>query len=155
MRRLFLLGIAFLAGCQPAPPATVQNVAMPKARFAQYPDSLLGAFRSACSEPAQSFNRLDANTVECREFLPPEATAALILNFDGTHEELPELVIRFRTQAAETGYLVENDVFIHVPRRNGPALNVRRNDPHLKRTLGQLYTYSGGVLEQSAPRSGG
>lgn len=147
MRLLLLLGIAFLAGCQSAPPPQAQNVAMPKARFTHYPDSLLNAFRSACSQPAQSYSRLDADTVECREYLPPEATAAIILNFDGTHEELPELVIRFRTEAADTGYLVENDVFIHVPRRNGPALNVRRNDPHLKRTLGRLYTYSGGVLE--------
>ena len=97
MRVLALLPIVALAAC------TTQDVGTPsgKAHFAAYPDSLFDAFESACGGPAQSFRRPEPDMVECREYLPPEATAALILSFDGTTEALPELVIRFRAEAAD------------------------------------------------------
>lgn len=145
MRVLALLPIVALAACATQDVGTSSG----KAHFAAYPDSLFDAFESACGGPAQSFHRPEPDMVECREYLPPEATAALILSFDGTTDDLPELVIRFRAEAADAGYLVENDVYVSVPQKNGQRLQVRREDQKLMRTLDELYERAGGVPSKS------
>jgi hypothetical protein len=108
---------------------------------------LIEAFKSACSGPAQSFHRPEPDLYECREYLPPEPTAAIILNFDGTPEDLPQLVIRFRTRPDGTDFLVQNDVFLKVPQKTGVPLQVRQNDQRMLRTLNLLYRRAGGVPE--------
>ena len=132
-----------LASCAP------QDVAVSsgKARFASYPDTLLAAFETACTGPAQQFSRIDDDLVECREYLPPEPTAALILGYNGTTEDLPQLVIRFRTIANATGYLVENDVFVNVPQKSGDPIHVYQKDSRTLRRLDQLYLRAGGIPE--------
>lgn len=141
MSRRFALLFVALGAC------ATQDVAVSsgKARFTEYPDTLFAAFKSACEGPAQSFNRPAPDLVECREYLPPQTTAAIIVNFDGTPEDLPELVIRFRAEQQEPGYLVENDVFLNVPQREGNPVQVRMPDPKLSRTLDALYVRAGGV----------
>jgi hypothetical protein len=143
MRNYMFLSIALLGACT----APLAQVSSGKARFSSYPDALIEALESVCTGPAQSFARPDPDTVECREYLPPDSTAAIIMSFDGTPENLPELVIRFRTQPDTPGYLVENDVFLHVPQKTGRALLVRRPDARLSRTLDALYVRAGGVPE--------
>ncbi|MDK3072487.1 hypothetical protein QO034_05120 [Sedimentitalea sp. JM2-8] len=118
-----------------------------KARFADYPDSLVAALQRACDSPSQTFLRPTPSSVECREFLPPEPTAAIILTYDGTPENLPELVIHFETRADGSDFIVENEVFLHVPQKKGPALKVRQSDVGLNRMLDALYTRAGGVPE--------
>ncbi len=118
-----------------------------KARFAEYPDSLFLALQSACEGKAQEFTRPTSSTVECREYLPPEATASIILTYDGVPEELPQLVIQFQTRADTLGYIVENDVFLDVPQKSGPSLRVRQKDARLDRILNDLYRRAGGVPE--------
>ena len=143
MRHIAALLVLSLGAC------ATQDVAPPsgKARFNAYPDALYAAFESACSGPAQTFSRPEAGVVECREFLPPEPTAAIILNFDGTPEKLPQLVIRFRTRKDDPGYLVENDVYLNVPQKSGGPIEVRQNDSRLLRRLDTLYRRAGGVPE--------
>ncbi len=148
MRLTFLLAFVALSAC------ATQNVVSSnvvsssgRAFFSEYPDMLIAAFESACASPTQSFSRPEPGMVECRKLLSPEATAAIILNFDGTPEALPELVIRFRTSPEAPGYLVENDVFLHVPQKSGPARVLRKPDAQLSRTLQSLYLRSGGVPE--------
>ncbi len=143
MRLHHFLPIALLGACA----APLAEVSSGKARFASYPDALIQAFESVCDGPAQTFQRPEPDTIECREYLPPDATAAIILNFDGTLENLPELVIRFRTQPDGLQYLVENDVFVRVPQKTGRALLVRRPDARLSRKLDALYLRAGGVPE--------
>ncbi len=117
-----------------------------KARFAAYPAQLLAALESACNGPAQTFVRPTPDSVECREFLPPPSTAAIILTYDGTPEDLPQLVIRFQTRPDAPGYLVENQVYLNVPRKRGAPLHVRQDDhPRLNRALNALYRRTGGV----------
>lgn len=139
---LLLLGLVS-GGC------STQNVVPDngKARFASYPDSLISAFQSACSGPAQTFTRPSHDAVECREYLPPEPTAAIILTYDGTPEDLPQLVIRFRTRADSPGYVVENEVFLNVPQKNGDPLHVIQRDARLNRVVGKLYKRAGGTPE--------
>lgn len=132
-----------LAGC-----ATQDaEVLTGKARFPDYPDSLILAFQSACEGPAQTFSRPEPDLVECREYLPPETTGAIILNYGGTIEKLPELVIQFRTSADGSDYLVQNDVFVNVPQKTGKPVRVRQHDVQLTRTLNALYRRAGGVPE--------
>lgn len=143
MRRLIALCLVALTGC------ATQDIAVSsgKARFASYPTSLIDAFETACTGPAQQFSRIDANLVECREHLPPEPTAMLILSYDGTTEDLPQLVIRFKTTPNASGYVVENDVFVIVPQKTGEQLRVYPDDKHLLRSLDALYRRAGGVPE--------
>lgn len=118
-----------------------------KARFSTFPEPLYVAFQAACSGSAQTFDRRDPGFAECRELLPPDTTAAIILSYGGTIDDLPELVIRFTT--SETldglGYLVENDIFLNVPRPGGDAVQVRLPDKRLTRTINALYRRAGGV----------
>lgn len=118
-----------------------------KARFAAYPDSLISALESACTGPAQTFLRPTPDSIECREYLPPEPTAAIILTYDGTPSDLPQLVIRFRTQKDAPGYVVRNDVFLNVPQKTGADLQVRQQDARLNRVVAALYRRAGGVPE--------
>lgn len=143
MRLSCTLGLMVLSAC-----ATQDvEVSSGRARFTEYPERLISAFESACTGPAQSFRRPEPDLVECREYLPPESTAAIILNYDGTPEDLPELVIQFRTRADKTDYVVQNDVFLNVPQKQGKPLQVRQHDRALGRTLDALYTRAGGVPE--------
>ncbi len=141
MRLLGLLPVVVIAGCATQDVATHTG----KAQFSAYPDALFEVFESTCTGPAQTFDRPQPDMVECREYLPPDATAALILSFDGTTEKLPELVIRFQAEPADKGYLVQNDVFVSVPQKDGKKLQVRREDQKLMRALDRLYLRAGGV----------
>lgn len=120
-----------------------------RARFPSFPEPLYAAFRAACEGPAQYYNRPDPNFAECRELLPPDTTAAIILSYDGTLEDLPELVIRFTTSEPldGVGFVVQNDIFLNVPRRNADELQIRLPDERLDRTIEALYRKAGGTPE--------
>ncbi|SFT83786.1 hypothetical protein [Sedimentitalea nanhaiensis] len=137
-----LLGVV-VAACSPQDMVETTG----KARFADYPDSLLDALEAACDGPAQNFVRPAPDSVECREFLPPKPTAAIILSYDGTPEHLPQLVIRFQTRPDAPGYVVQNQVFLNVPQKHGAPLHVRQDDPKLNRELAELYRRTGGIPE--------
>lgn len=132
-----------LAGC------ATQDIVVPnaKARFASYPDSLISAMQSACTGAAQRFSRPTRDSIECHEYLPPEPTAAIILTYDGTPSDLPELVIRFRIRKDAPGFLVENDVYLSVPQKSGGVVHVPQKDPRLNRVVAKLYGRAGGVPE--------
>ncbi|MDU9003750.1 hypothetical protein [Sedimentitalea todarodis] len=139
----YFLLVVVLIGCETQDMVTSNA----KARFASYPDSLIAALESACAGPAQTFLRPTPDAIECREYLPPEPTAAIILTYDGTTSDLPQLVIRFQTNEDTPGYLVENDVYLSVPQKSGAPLHVRQRDPRLNRVVNALYQRSGGVPE--------
>ncbi len=116
-----------------------------KARFETYPGELFAAFETACESPAQMFVRPTPRQVECREFLPPEETAAIILGFDGTPTDLPQLVIRFTALPVRQGFEVQNDVFLNVPQKTGPPLEVRQHETQFQHSLAKLYQRFGGA----------
>ena len=143
MRALWIGLFWVLAAC--APPHVGPDTG--KARFPDYPDALFEAFRAACDGPAANFLQPARDTVECRQFLPPDVTAGLILAHDGTVEDLPQLVIRFTASADAPGYVVENDVYVNVPQATGGARRVRQEDRTITWRLNRLYTRAGGVPE--------
>jgi hypothetical protein len=138
-----MVPVVVLIGC------TTPNVVPTSgsARFSEYPQDLFAAIQASCAGPAQSFSQPTRDSVECAEFMPPEITAAMILNYDGTPEELPRLVIRFSAQKNEPGYLVHNDIFVNVPQKQGADRQVRMPDPKINRRLNMLYKHAGGVPE--------
>ncbi|MBK0329412.1 hypothetical protein I5535_19240 [Rhodobacteraceae bacterium F11138] len=138
-----LMGM-ILAACAPQDMVEASRTA----RFSEYPDSLLSALERACDGPAQTFSRPSTDTIECRQYLPPRPTAAIILTYDGTPEDLPQLVIQFRTSPDAPGYLVQNQVFLNVPQKSGSVLHVRQQDARLDRELAGLYRRTGGVPER-------
>lgn len=146
-RRLALLIFAALsvaiAACTPQDMGELSG----KARFSEYPDSLISALEFACTGPAQTFVRSNRESVECREYLPPEATAAIILSYDGTPTDLPQLVIRFQTAPDGQDYVVRNDVYLNVPQKSGPPLHVRQHDARMSRLIADLYRRAGGLPE--------
>ncbi len=140
---VFAAGMLMLGACAPQdlePPHT-------KARFSSYPRDLLGAFESACTGPANLYSEPADGVAECREYLPPDPTAALILQYDGTPEDLPQMVIQLRTRADTPGFLVEHDVYLNVPQKTGADIQIREYDTELHRTLEQVFIRAGGVPE--------
>lgn len=114
------------------------------AHFDQYPTRLFNVFETACSGPEHTFNRPSDDVYECRELLPPPATAAAILQYDGYPEDLPQLVIRFIAQSQDPGYRVDTELFLNVPRRSGAALRVIPSDPRISRRMSRLLRAAGG-----------
>ncbi|MEM8732195.1 MAG: hypothetical protein AAGF79_19970 [Pseudomonadota bacterium] len=145
MRHFWLTLPVLAAACAPQDPEITSG----RARFPAFPEPLYAAFQAACTGPAQFYNRPDRNFAECRELLPPDTTAAIILSYDGSVEDLPELVIQFKTTEPldGIGYLVQNDIYLNVPRRDASAVEVRLPDERLDRTINALYRRAGGTPE--------
>lgn len=117
------------------------------ARFPEYPQALFDAFRESCTGPARDFVVTDRNSVECRELMPPDLTASVLLAFDGMLEDLPRVVVRFRAEPRPPGYLVSNEVFVNVPQREGDAVRLLFTDPRLRCEVAAFYIRAGGVPE--------
>lgn len=143
MFRCLSLVILFVAACAPQDIAPSSG----KARFSDYPQALFDAFRASCTGPARDFASSGRNSAECRELMPPQITAAFILEYTGVPEDLPRLVIRFRAEAQDDTYLVSNDVFVNVPQQSGGPRQVPFQDPRLRRQLDVLYLNAGGIPE--------
>ena len=144
MHRIFVIIMLAVAGCTPinggADPADGRTAA----RFSERPDDLFAALEATCSDPSDTFVRESADRVQCRSFLPPEPTAALILNYDGTLDDLPKLVVQFSGQRDVDGYVLENSYYVSVPQKRGPALQVRQGDWLVERRMRALMRAAGG-----------
>ena len=143
MRQLMPLLFAILGAC-----ATVQETeSSGTARFPEFPTRIFSALERTCSEPAQQYTRLSHNVAECREFLEPEATAAIILSYDGTTANLPQMVIRLSTVADGSEFLLTTDTYLNVPQKDHGAVHVKFPSAQFDDTLDDLYRASGGVPE--------
>ena len=135
--------ILFLTACAPQDVGPSSG----KARFSEYPQTLFSAFQASCTGPTRRFARSGSDAVECREFMTPQITAAFILEYSGTPEDLPRLVIRFRAEEDSDSYIVTNDIFVNVPQRYGGPRQVPYQDRRLRQQLDVLYINAGGVPE--------
>ncbi|MFQ6551989.1 hypothetical protein AAD018_006540 [Aestuariibius insulae] len=149
MRALLVLPIVLiLTACEPVDPRTPFSVegrpAAQMAYFAEYPEDLLDAAADACSRPGDRLAQRDRERIRCESFLPPEATAGLILEFDGTVDDLPILIFDFQTTRQGDGYVVLADNFVRVPQRSGPPKQVRLEDPRFNRILARILAGAGG-----------
>lgn len=143
------LGIG-LAACTQAPTSSVAPLAgaapegAQQALFDDYPARLFLAAGAICDGPTQTVVRPSRNEVRCESLPNPQGAAALILQFNGTVEDLPKFVISFAGRDSEQGYLVTADNYIRVPQRSGPAQVVRFPDEAVRRDMIRLLQSAGG-----------
>jgi hypothetical protein len=77
--------------------------------------------------------------------LEPRPTAALILRYDGTHEDLPRLAIRLSGRPDAAEYVTQIDTFLHVPQKQGPALRIAQHNAAVMRRIDAIYRRAGGA----------
>lgn len=116
----------------------------PSAQFSAFPDRLFKTFERSCDGPGETFLKIDANSFECREFLPPDTTAFLILSYDGSPEDLPQSIMRMTSTKTSGGYRVDAQLFFQVPQKSGAPVEVPVESKTLDKALGALYQAMGG-----------
>lgn len=142
MRVLFMLPLlALIVSCT----AQETPFASRSAQFPEYPESLFNTFKTDCAGPGDSYIKTGANSFECRETLPPEATAYLILSFDGYPQNLPQIVTRLSSTKNQTGYRVDADLYFLVPQKNGRTLRIPVESKDLDQDFSRLYSNFGGT----------
>lgn len=114
------------------------------AQFDRYPKELFDAFEISCSGPGETFEKIGNRTFECSEFLPPEATAFLILNYDGYPQDLPQSVMRLTSTRNTDGYRVDASLYFKVPQKTGRTVEVPVESETLDRSISALYQAMGG-----------
>lgn len=136
----------------PAPVADLPPLApgpgRQRALFDSFPESLLEAVEAACDDPGETLLTTVTGALRCEALPPPEIAASLILNYDGTVQDLPRFVLSFTTLARDGRYLVTSENYIRVPQRSGPDRQVRITDPGVESSMIRLLTAAGGVLVQ-------
>lgn len=128
--------------------AFVDATGMPtvRARYAAYPEVLMTAVGRACSDPAEKLIRRSRNWLDCQSYLPPDATAALILQYDGVIEDLPTLLISFRLYPKSGGaYELHQQAYAVVPQRGGGKIRIAQPSAATDAKMRKLILKSGGV----------
>ena len=142
MRALIALGILWLSACASPDMGGKSH----SARFEEHPAPLFAAFDSACSGPSETLIRIARGTSECRKLLPPPETAALIVEFEGTLDDLPQLILRLGSDPLEgRAVLVTLHAYYTVPRKSGPALRVETRSARITGQIRELLRAAGGV----------
>ncbi len=136
----FLPTMALIVACTPqfVPPSARS------AQFNTFPDRLFETFETQCSGPAEQFEKIGNQVFECRELLPPDTTAFLILNYDGYPQDLPKSVTRMTSTKNALGYRVDAELFFNVPQKDGPDIKVPVESKALEQAFGTLFERMGG-----------
>jgi len=136
----FLPAMALIVACTP------QDVPLPtrSAQFDTYPQRLFQTFETQCEGPGEKFEKIGNRVYECTEFLPPDTTAYLILNYDGYPQDLPKSVMRMTTTKNSGGYRVDAELFFSVPQKTGQTVKVPVESKTLDKALSALYQKMGG-----------
>lgn len=137
----FALAPPFLWGCTSSPPDPTSR----SAQFAEYPRQLLETFEISCDGPGEQFRKTKSTQFECLSALPPDTTAYLILNYDGSTKALPKGIRRMSTQRNPAGYRVDAELFFLVPQKDGAPVKVPIESATLDQELTTLYRYFGGM----------
>jgi len=115
-----------------------------QAYFDAFPEELFARAQQGCDGPGQNLVQPRLGQVNCESLPDPQTAAALILQFDGTVEDLPTFVISLSGQTDAAGYLVTADSFIRVPNRDGGVQQVRFPDLAAADTFRDLFINAGG-----------
>ena len=115
-----------------------------QAYFPTYPERLFFAAAAVCDGPGQTVVKPSRNEVRCESLPDPESAAAIILQFNGSVENLPKFIISFAGRDTAQGYLVTADNYIRVPQRDGGTQQVRFEDEQVAEDLDNLLRSAGG-----------
>ncbi len=162
LRQITLLPlVGLLAACAAEPPAPTVSTepvtgtatlapspdaapGSPRAFFAAYPEALLMAVEQSCEGPGQSVIRPTDAELRCEGLPPVDATAALILQYDGTVDDLPRYVSSIALAESDGGYVVTADNYIRVPQQEGGQRIVRFPDERLDAVITDVFVRAGG-----------
>lgn len=144
-----------LAACETAPgPESRMPVALhlvaeneaPEVRavFDAYPEKLFDAATLACNGPGQNTVRPTRDSLRCESLPQPGDAAMLILQFEGTVEDLPRYVISFDGTDSGEGYVVAADSYIRVPAQSGGERLVKVGDSGSGGLLADVLRAAGG-----------
>ncbi|MBT8412612.1 MAG: hypothetical protein KJP02_12575 [Octadecabacter sp.] len=148
MRNYLFAAALAIAGCteKPATAPGAPPFGAQQAYFTSYPQRFFDAAALACNRPGQSVVAPNRNELRCESLPDPQSAAALILQFDGSVQDLPVYVIAFQGIDTVQGYLVTADNYIRVPQRTGGAQQIRFPDPDISREMGNILQAAGGRL---------
>lgn len=137
----FLPVLALIVACAPQddPPGSRS------AQFKDYPKQMFSSFQTDCAGPGEDYVNTGKGSFECREQLSPEATAFLILSFDGYPQDLPRIVTRLSSTKNQLGYRVDADLYFLVPQQDGRVLRIPVESEALDQDFSRLYTRYGGT----------
>ncbi len=147
MRLPAVIFLAALLGCTDAPtgPAAERPTGGPQSAFFDtYPDRLFAVATLACTSPGEELVRAGPQSLRCETLPPPGAAADLILRYDGSVQDLPRFISSVDAVASRGGYLVTLDSYIRVPRKTGPATQIRLASPRLVAMRQSLLKAAGG-----------
>ncbi len=133
--------LAIFVACSPQE----QPFSSRSAQFGEYPKRLFDTFKVSCDGPGENFAQVSAGVFECRETLPPDATAFLILNYDGFPQKLPQSVRRMSSEKNSQGYRVDADLYFLIPQQNGSTVKVPVESEALDQELTSLFRFFGGT----------
>ncbi|MDQ2088833.1 hypothetical protein [Marimonas arenosa] len=145
----------FLAACDAPHKATPaepdSSPVVTSAYFAEDPAILIDAARSACRNPGETFVQPRPGVTQCRLLLNPEATAAVILQFDGAIRDLPQLVVSMASARAGDGFVVTGCAFLRVPRKDGSVARIAPVDRAVETKLNDMLRAVGGKPVREVP----
>lgn len=133
--------LALIVACTPQVAPTPTK----SAQFDTFPERLFETFETECDGLAEQFEKIGNQVFECRELLPPETTAFLILNYDGYPQDLPKSVMRMTSTKNASGYRVDAELYFNVPQKQGPAVKVPVESKALDTAIGALFQRMGGT----------
>lgn len=146
MRYYILSAFVALAACD-APLTSTQEAVRGGAQqafFEDEPRMLFAAIAMNCTDPGNRILRPSPRTIQCEALPSPEAAAGLILEYNGTVENLPRFVYSFNAAPAGGGYVVTADTFARVPQRDGGEQRLRMRDPALEASAREFLFLAGG-----------
>lgn len=141
-----------LAGCSPVPPPPppepVARADLPQQRifFTQRPEFVLNAMRDMCQSPDTELVRSDADGLECRFLIEPRITAALILAYDGTIDDLPRAVLQASIAPDSDGHVLTLTPYAQIPRRRDTPALLPLDSPRFLRAITRSMTRLGGQV---------
>ena len=134
--------LAGLAACTQVPPINPETAR--GALYEDFPETLFIAAQTVCSGPRDRAIRVSDASFLCESLPPPQAAAALILEFDGTVESIPVFITRFDAIERAGQYLVLTDNYVRIAQRSGEVIQVRVPDPELERQIDAVFRATGG-----------
>jgi hypothetical protein len=147
MRLCLLTALLALSACAPtlhgATEAALRGGAQ-QAYFENFPEVLFLAIAETCAGPAQTVVRPNRDEIRCETLPTPQDAAGLILEHNGTVENLPRFIYGVKSVTSGDGRIVTADTYISVPQRDGGIRRIRLRDAHLEAEMREILILTGG-----------
>ena len=139
------LGACGAPATSPESLARAVEAGAPQALYSEFPTDLFAFHAEVCARPGETVVQPSPREVRCEILLPPEMTGGIILQFNGTVEDLPKLVMALIAQPSDDGYVVTSDSYLRIPQQDGRVRLVRLPNDETRASIRELFEVSGGT----------